>query len=129
MSDDNEQPLGEHPELDLSYVHRDGRHVPVTLHGPTPGQAAEWHQHAAELGEARWGDMIDTPVANVPAWPTGEDILRAETTARHAIAEQAEAAEDRYDGPRLGEVVGALIALAVLMAVLVYLAAITVGAA
>lgn len=101
---DHDQPLGERPEvvLDLSYTHRDGRHVPVELRLPR----------------------------DVPAWPAGEDILRAQAEAREAMAridEQAgaEAAaivtgiEQRYAGPSRLELVLLALTLAVLIAVTV----------
>lgn len=48
-TDDYEQPVGERPELDLSYTDRDGRHVPVKITGPTPAEVEEWQRRYAEL--------------------------------------------------------------------------------
>lgn len=114
--DDYDQPLGERPELDLSYTRRNGMRVPVRVALPTDEQIAEWRRRDAELFGA-----VTKPVEAVAAWPTGEEILKAQAETQYVLAHA-------HYRPRTRDVVLLAVSLAVLAGTLVYLFAAMVGA-
>lgn len=145
-TDDYEQPVGERPELDLSYTHRDGRHVPIRLVGPTQAEMQEWYRgydemvrrvtegfDAGTMTVAQGREALGLPAA----WPDAEYVLAAQENTRRAMADidalaRAEAASftdalmHRYR-PRTRDLALLALSLAALIAVLVFILGRAVG--
>lgn len=123
-TDDYEQPVGERPELDLSYTHRDGRHVPIKLVGPTREEFDEWRRREAAL-------LCGS------SWPDAEYVLAAQDHARQALADidalaQAEAASFteafmQRHRPKTRDLVLLVLSLWALLAVLTFVIGHAVG--
>lgn len=123
MSDhDDEQPLGERPELDLSYTHRDGRQVPFTVQMPSDEQVAKWRQWCEEYDRKHFGaatkplEVINTSPGPEPSWPIGEHRLINEHADQHYRTSRA-------------ELWLLILTLAALLAVLAYLGVQAIGGA
>lgn len=120
-TEDGDQPLGEGPELDLSYTHRDGRHVPVTLRAPSWDDAQEWWRCQEEMGK-RIAGRLDM-----------QYVVAAQDHARQAFADidqlaRAEAASFteallRRSRPRIRDHVILALSLWALIAVTAYVIA------